>query len=493
MATKSEQAAIDVIISSDRQEAEILIPAEFPREMLSVHVCLAALRDEGVETGAEVSQSIEKLLEENRDTSKPIRGVVARAAPPVPGVDGYIEWVVDQQQEPAEEQKDESDTPAPQVKHRVCYYSKSAFTMVKQGQVIAIVHQPEPGQDGRDVTGKTITCRSAKAVDCKFDESFREMGQGKVAAAIDGVLYRRDGKAEIRNVIEVTDNVDFSTGNIDFDGDVIVHRAVKDNFIIRSGSNIEVRGLVEDATLEAKGNITTSGGFAGRERGHAKAGQDFNSRYLDNVESKVEGVLRVDREVINCETTVRGSVDSPHAAIIGGILQVTGQCHVSTLGSNAGVATTVILGAVPWLEGPYLELIDLTEKLEGHVKYLQEDLDRIMKMSATRRLAPVDAERQTEISFQLEPARQQLKKASETRQALEKRIEQYRIVALIVERCLHQNVRLVLDGQSYRIRDDMKGPLKIERTNGQLVYRIGEAKPESLASIADVGMYRACK
>ena len=62
----------------------------------------------------------------------------------------------------------------------------------------------------------------------------------------------RDRKsAKVSNTLEIDQNVDFSTGNIDFPGNVIVHRSVKDCFTVKARDDIEVRGLIEAATLIA--------------------------------------------------------------------------------------------------------------------------------------------------------------------------------------------------------------------------------------------------
>jgi len=63
-------------------------------------------------------------------------------------------------------------------------------------------------------------------------------------AGIDGRVEIIDGKIHIYAVYEVSGNVDNSTGNIDFVGNVIIHGNVLTGFEVKSGGYIEVSGRV---------------------------------------------------------------------------------------------------------------------------------------------------------------------------------------------------------------------------------------------------------
>ncbi len=57
--------------------------------------------------------------------------------------------------------------------------------------------------------------------------------------------------------------MDFSTGNIDFEGDVRVLKGIRDIFEVRATGNIEVGGLIEASTIDAGGSVFAKGGMAG--------------------------------------------------------------------------------------------------------------------------------------------------------------------------------------------------------------------------------------
>ena len=87
-----------------------------------------------------------------------------------------------------------------------------------------------------------------------------------LTADVDGHVMLVEGKVFVSNVLEV-ENVDISTGNIEYEGSVKVNGNVCTNFSVKAKGNIEVSGVVEGACLEADGNIIIARGMNGMARG----------------------------------------------------------------------------------------------------------------------------------------------------------------------------------------------------------------------------------
>ena len=78
-----------------------------------------------------------------------------------------------------------------------------------------------------------------------------------------------EGKLEILSTLVQRDDVDLSTGNINFHGDVEVYGKVTENMKIRADGNITVYRNVTHATLEAGGSIIIKANLIG---GSVRAG-----------------------------------------------------------------------------------------------------------------------------------------------------------------------------------------------------------------------------
>ena len=479
----TDPSTISIVVAGDRSTAQLVVPSAFPRQNLNARICLAMLQEHGVELTGEVSAAVEKLLAQDPGDGHTLTGIVARSTPPTHGVDGDIRWVVDERKQEEEEALDENGD--------VCHYSRSAFTTVKPGDVVAIIDPPSEGTDGRDVTGRVLPAREGKPPAVQFDETLMRDASGKLIAQHEGVLYRESGKATIREVIEIRENVDFSTGHIEFNGDVIAYGGVRDCFHIDAAGSVEVHGLIEAAHIKCAGDLRALGGFAGREQGTAHIGGNLEARYLDAVRGRTAGDLLMQREIINCDLEVGGDVLASHGAIIGGRLVAAGRIEVGTLGSGANVATELVLGTIPALEPLADQLADLLGKLETARQKLVNEQQRIEKMSARGRLTSVDKERMTEIMYELPPLAQTLERGRGVLEALRERIRDRRTVDLSVNRRMHSGAIVSVDGKQYRVSEQCRGPMRVFLRGQELMYQRGDGPAMSLAEIADVKLRAA--
>ncbi len=474
MATITQDNTIRVQVAPDKMSAEMIIPAGFDFAVATDGFIEALLRQAGLDITEAVQDAVNALLQAPPEHPQTVRGVIAHGTPPQHGEDGRVDWLVDQH-------PDEDDN------RPASHYDRTAFIMVKPGQVIGRLHRPTIGTDGRDVCGRTLAARDGKDCRLKLDETILRKANGDLVAQAEGLLHRDRDAACIRNFLEVSDNVDFSTGNIDFRGDIAIRNDVKDCFVVRATGHVEVHGMIEAATIECGGDLIARGGFAGREQGRASVGGSLRGKYLDNIHAEARGDLCIDREVINCRLVIHGRIDSPAGSIIGGQTVVTGAAHIAALGSPAGVPTELVVGTVPRLEPFADELARLADDLRRQHDALAEEQDRINKLSGKKRMTAVDKERQTEIAFELMQVGPALRKAEATLANLQALIERERTVDVRVERRLHNGVVFVFAGNHYRIQREVRGPVRIARGDrGEAVFEHPDGTGGLLAQIADV-------
>jgi len=498
MAAAAQETSPTVAIASDKMSAQLVIPPGYDPEMLTTTLLKEIIRDAGVEVTDFTTQALDALTQNKPPADQKNTIDVACAQPPTHGTDGSVQWFVDEK-EPSNPGRQADEKPGEHTGNgaepdAVSYYDRCAFMMVKTGDEIGRIHPALIGQDGRDVTGETIPAKSGKEVTLQIDESIMRRADGTLIVQQDGVLYREPGKARIRRRIEIKDYVDFSTGNLDFDGDITVGRGVRNCFIVKATGHVEVKGLIEAATIQAGKDLIATGGFAGREQGHAYVGGSLKGKYLDNVRGHVKNDLCMDREVINCELTIDGGINLPHGSIIGGKLIPTGEINIGTLGSGAGVETNLVIGSVPMLD-PFAEKLDaMVRSLTIDRDKLIEEQDIINKMSAKGRMTATDKERQTEIMFELSTINANLQKAQRTLDSVTREIQKRRCVNITIHRMVNAGVTLIYGHLRHKITTEIKGPARIYLEGGdRLVYRQCDAPSRPLAQVADVQAIRQSK
>src|SRR5690625_7810254 len=99
-------------------------------------------------------------------------------------------------------------------------------------------------------------------------------------------------------------NVDLSTGNIDFDGSLEVTGDVTSGFVVRASGDIVVRGMGEKAEIHARKNLTVAGGVIGEEVGRdehnqlrlrtqLRAGGNLSAKWVSPADLAARGEIHV--------------------------------------------------------------------------------------------------------------------------------------------------------------------------------------------------------
>lgn len=439
----SDIATARVIVADDRSCVELEIPADYPSTLFTTACLTMTLREHGVEMTPEANESLASFVAQGVPSGSPRRAVISRATPAMHGRDGEVQWLVDDDKR--------CDTGA-----AVDYYNQSAYVMVEAGQVIGRIVEPTPGEDGRDVLGGTIHARAGKPVELEIDESIVRDHEGQLVAQAQGVLVREPGAARISQMLAIDGYVDFSSGNIDFDGSVAISKGVRDCFSVRATGNIEVRGLIESAAIECGGDLIAHGGMAGRDRGSVDVNGNVHAKYLDSVKGEVRGNLSVEREVVNCDLLVHGNIEAPHGSIVGGKVSVTGAVAVETLGSDGG-GTALVLGFVPQLEPIAKRFERILEALEKRKAKMVDEQNQLNcgEVTATNK------ERQTELMFEIGQLDASIRRAMNGLRGVMKEIQRRRTICVNVSKELHEGVTLDVRGQRWRIDSALRGPLEI--------------------------------
>ena len=172
--------------------------------------------------------------------------VVAQGQPVVQGKNAYVELHFKANLRPKPTLKPDGS---------VDYFNLNIINNVEAGQLLATLHPEVFGKPGINVHGETIKPAAVKASFIKYGKN-TVLSEDKLTLTAEkaGHVTLREGKITVSDVLTVQ-NVDVSTGNIDYEGSVEVKGVVASNFSVKAGGNIVVKGIVEGATLDAGADI----------------------------------------------------------------------------------------------------------------------------------------------------------------------------------------------------------------------------------------------
>lgn len=217
---------------------------------------------------------------------------------------------------------------------------------VVEGQPLAQKIPAKRGQAGKTVTGKYIEAAHGKDVPLPVGKNTQIASDGlTIIASVNGQVILSKNKVNVEEVYVVEGDVSIKTGDFTFLGTVIVNGNVEDGYSVKASGNIEVKGTVGAAELDAEGDIVVSQGIVGKDGGKICAGKSIWSKFIQNVKTVEAGdMVIVSDGIMNSNVMANRKIlcRGKKANIIGGNLSASESISARNLGSKASGSDTVL-------------------------------------------------------------------------------------------------------------------------------------------------------
>lgn len=163
----------------------------------------------------------------------------------------------------------------------VDFHELDIFTPVHEGDILAVMTPHNMGEAGVDVFGNKIPQNKPKIKRLKFGRNIKISEDGNtIYSIVNGNVTFSQDTVFVSDTYTVAADVDASTGDINYDGNVMVNGNVRTGFSIKAQGNVQVNGVVEGANIDAGGNIIIKRGVQGMGKGTLKAGGDICARFF---------------------------------------------------------------------------------------------------------------------------------------------------------------------------------------------------------------------
>ncbi len=252
----------------------------------------------------------------------------------------------------------------------VDFTSLQLFHNIKKDEPICKLTEPTPCEDGRTVTNEVCFARVGKPASLPRGRNTVISEEGDtLLAMIDGHVEFRGTSFQVKPVLEIGGNVDFSTGNINCLGDIHIRGDITSGFTVRATGSITVDGVVEACTVEAGTDLVVKKGVQGNNRAILRAHRNVYSKYIESTSIYVRENLDAEC-VINCDVFSDGkiTVRSGRGTIIGGQVCAAHEVSANTIGARSEAHTVVKLGGRPCeefeRENLAKEIMDLEKEME---------------------------------------------------------------------------------------------------------------------------------
>lgn len=293
--------------------------------------------------------------------------------------------------------------------NRVDYTTLNFIQNVAEGEIICRLIPPTEGVPGRTVLDQPLPARDGRKAALPKGRNTRISEDSFcLLAAIAGHVEFSGRAFQVKPLLDIPANVDFSTGDINFLGDVCIHGDICGGFTVRAMGNINVGGVVEAATVEAGGDLVVAGGVQGDNQAIIRAQRSIFAKFIENSCVYVKDTLHADC-LINCDVYCDGGVEvrSGRMTVIGGSLRAAHEVSAGMIGSRAECRTEIFLGGQPCGE------------FEHHI-LLQEIAEQEKELEKTERQpdSPLKLSRMSKLRMQLMVNRKKLEQLEKERETL---------------------------------------------------------------------------
>lgn len=271
---------------------------------------------------------------------------------------------------------------------RVDYASLHFFQSVEAGGVICEAVLPTPGEPGRTVLDQEVPAKDGKEAPLTKGQNTEISEDGTRLLATQAGHVEYVGKTfQVKAVLEIDDNVDYSTGNINYMGDVHIRGRVCSGFSVRAAGNITVDGVVESATVEAGGDLIVAKGIVGNTDSIVRADGSVFAKYLENSIVHARQNLQADC-IVNSEVYSDGEIQvrSGRGIIVGGRIRAAKKVSAKVVGSKSESQTRIYLGGEPCVEYERQELAAVIEEAEAELEKLEKRPNSPDKVERMKRL-----------------------------------------------------------------------------------------------------------
>ncbi len=262
--------------------------------------------------------------------------VVARGKIPVKGADGWFELFVKTGEGGIALVADDKGV----VDHK----KLNLFSEIEVGQKLGMLHLPASGTPGITVQGLAVDAPPGEPYVLKVQEGVILKYDGRVAFAekTGKVIYEKDAIAVVDYWL-ITGDLDLKIGNINFNGFVEIKGDVPDDFRVVAEKGLKVHGHVGASLIESDGSIDMAS-MAGKGIGTIICRGDLKVKFLNQVNVISYGNVLVAKEVRNCLVKSTGALLTKGGVILGGKCVTLEGVEAKVIGSESGVATTVVAG-----------------------------------------------------------------------------------------------------------------------------------------------------
>lgn len=446
------QRPVRIAIAKDGLTAHLITANVDPALVTSENIT-ATLREDGIPVDEKVTERIDQIDQVARSGQLPDEPILlVEGRPASTGSRATFELVA--------ELLGGSQSDPQNSRQRTDFYRSQILT-VPAGQVIGRLVPAVAPVPGMDVFGRPIPPPPCgRSVQLGPNVELAE-DQVTVVAKVAGKVHLTSYQIAIVPVVEIAEDVDFSTGNVDASTNVLINGTIRDAFRVKSSASITVRGAIEAAEVYAGTDIQVNGGVASRGQGCLKAEGEVFTKFCNEARIEAGGDITIIREAVNSNLRTAGQLLITQGKLLGGRTYARNGAIINQAGNEANARTVIAVGVDPLV-------IARAARGDEQIKKKLETIARIRQrvkplMDQLKRLTPVQRERATELLYQADAMEQEVREQEKKKAEALPGAADGAEAAITIGKIVYPGVVVVIGNRMTPLHKERKGPFRIVR------------------------------
>lgn len=440
---------MNVVISEDKLIAKL----QFLHEDANFHCTPAELEEFLKSHGVRYGIHHDILADIAKETRKFVYNqvTVASGVKPKDGEDGYIRYLFN---------TESGKKPREMEDGKVDFKEVSSLNNAQKGQLLAERVPAHEGVDGRAVTGEPIPAKKGKEARFKLGKNVViDQDQLCLYAAIDGLVTMTEkDKVNVFPVYEVNGDVDYSIGNIDFVGNVVVRGSVLTGFRVRAAGDIRIIGGVEGAEVYADGSIEITAGIVGLNKGLVKAKKTVKASFIQdgNVEAGEDVIVTQSIMHSNIRAGRNVSCQGTKGLIVGGIVQAGEEIRARVIGNTSSTVTVLEVGVLPELRNELNQLRSKLRESAENADKTDKALHLLDQLAFAGQLSPDKAALRTRLTTTKKQIHEEIEEMRDRILEIEKSLEDTSAARVVVLHVIYSGCKVVIGRYTRFVKDTMQ-------------------------------------
>jgi uncharacterized protein (DUF342 family) len=340
-----KKSTINIDIADDKMSAMLSFVKTSDLSIPNINDIIEKVKQKGIVRGfsrKRVRNLLHAAIDAERNTE--VSDIIAKGLPPRNGKDSFVKPLVPNA-------LDRLLRPQDKENGKVDMRDLGNILCVQKNSPVAKIIPPSEGRIGITITGRKVSPIPGKwqALKLGANTAASEKNKNIVIASKTGQPKFKNGAMSIDETFTAENGVNVGTGNIKYDGAVIVKGDVTENMEIIAKGDITINGFAESAYIRSGGDIIITQGAMGKMNDEdcqlIASGSIFiqHAQGLDIVAGKnvhVSKQLAYSRVRAKGSITV-GSIDKPMGTLFASTIHTCASLQAGSIGAISGSAMTI--------------------------------------------------------------------------------------------------------------------------------------------------------